>query len=174
MSVHAVPPISFDILPSRPIEIEVSSSPLSSDAGLLPIRQFDQTIRLTEQFTAALHDLRNPSLTRQSLLVMVRQRIFGILADYEDQNDHDTLRSDPIFKLLAGRLPDERNLASQPTLSRFENAVSIADLWRLSDLLVDLFIQSFKRAAPSSHLRHRRLRRPHPWPATTNHVSWIL
>lgn len=150
MSVHAVPPFSFDFLPSRPIEIEVSSSPLSSDAGLLPIRQFDQTIRLTEQFTAALHDLRNPSLTRQSLLVMVRQRIFGILADYEDQNDHDTLRSDPIFKLLAGRLPDERNLASQPTLSRFENAVSIADLWRLRDLLVDLFIQSFK--APPHHL----------------------
>ena len=81
---------------------------------------------------------------------MVRQRIYGILADYEDQNDHDTLRSDPVFKLIADRLPDGPDLASQPTLSRFENAVSIPDLWRLRDVLVDLFIQSFD--APPRHL----------------------
>jgi len=81
---------------------------------------------------------------------MVRQRIYGILADDEDQNDHDTLRSDPIFKLVADRLPEDPDLASQPTLSRFENAVSIADLWRLRDVMVDLFIQSFD--APPRHL----------------------
>jgi hypothetical protein len=81
---------------------------------------------------------------------MVRQRIFGILADYEDQNDHDTLRSDPVFKLIADRLPDDPDLASQPTLSRFENTVSIADLWRLRDVLVDLFLQSFDQ--PPGHL----------------------
>jgi hypothetical protein len=133
-------------LPSRPIEIEVSTVPLTSDAGLLPIRQFDQAIRLTEQFAAALEDLRDPELTKQSLLSMVRQRIYGIVADYEDQNDHDTLRSDPVFKLIADRLPDGPDLASQPTLSRFENAVSIADLWRLRDVFVDLFIQSFDEA----------------------------
>jgi DDE family transposase len=74
------------------------------------------------------------------------------LADYEDQNDHDTLRSDPIFKLIADRLPDDPDLSSQPTLSRFENAVSIADLWRLRDVLVDLFIQSFDQPP-----RHRTL-----------------
>ena len=91
-----------------------------------------------------------PTFTQQSLLSMVRQRIYGILADYEDQNDHDTLRSDPVFKLIADRLPDDPDLASQPTLSRFENAVSIPDLWRLRDVLVDLFIQSFDR--PPRHL----------------------
>ncbi len=74
---------------------------------------------------------------------MVRQRVYGILVDYEDQNDHDTLRSDPVFKLIADRLPVDPDLASQPTLSRFENAVSIPDLWRLRDMLVDLFLQSF-------------------------------
>ncbi len=150
MSLHHVPLFSFDFLPSRPVEIEVSSHPLTSDAGLLPVRQLDHHIRLTEQFAAALHDRRDPALTRQSLLSMVRQRIYGILADYEDQNDHDTLRSDPVFKLIADRLPDDPDLASQPTLSRFENAVSIADLWRLRDLLVDLFIQSFD--TPPGHL----------------------
>lgn len=146
MSVHAVPVVSFDFLGPRPLDIEVSNDPLSSDAGLLPIRHFDQHIRLTEQVANALHDRRDPTLTRQSLLSMVRQRIFGILADYEDQNDHDTLRFDPVFKLIADRLPDGPDLASQPTLSRFENAVTIADLWRLRDVLVDLFIQSFDAA----------------------------
>jgi Transposase DDE domain group 1 len=150
MSLHAVPLLSFDFLPSRPVAIEVSPAPLTSDAGLLPVRQFDQQIRLTEQLAAALDDRRDPALTRQSLLSMVRQRVFGILADYEDQNDHDTLRSDPVFKLIADRLPDDSDLASQPTLSRFENAVSIPDLWRLRDVLVDLFLQSFD--APPRHL----------------------
>ena len=150
MSLQTVPLLSFDFSPSRPVQIEVSPAPLTSDAGLLPVRQLDQHIRLTEQFAAALDDRRDPALTRQSLLSMVRQRVYGILADYEDQNDHDTLRSDPVFKLIADRLPDDPDLASQPTLSRFENAVSIPDLWRLRDVLVDLFIQSFD--APPHHL----------------------
>ena len=150
MSLHSVPLLSFDFLPSRPVEIVVSAAPLTSDAGLIPIRQFDEQIRLTEQFAAALDDPRDPTLTQQSLLSMVRQRIYGILADYEDQNDHDSLRSDPVFKLIADRLPDDPDLASQPTLSRFENGVSIADLWRLRDVLVDLFIQSFDK--PPGHL----------------------
>jgi hypothetical protein len=150
MSLQSVAPLSFDFLPSRPVEIEVSPAPLTSDAGLLPIRQFDDQIRLTEQFAAALQDERDPALARQPLLSMVRQRVYGILAGYADQNDHDTLRSDPVFKLLADRLPDAPDLASQPTLSRFENAVTIPDLWRLRDVLVALFIQSF--AAPPRHL----------------------
>jgi Transposase DDE domain group 1 len=145
MSLHSAPLFSFDFLPSRPVEIEVSTEPLTSDAGLLPIRQFDQSLGLSEQFAAALKDLRDPALIQQSLLSMVRQRVYGILADYEDQNDHDTLRSDPVFKLIADRLPDGPDLASQPTLSRFENAVSIPDLWRLRDVFVDLFIQSYDK-----------------------------
>jgi len=150
MSLQSVPPLSLDFFPSRPVQVEISSAPLTSDAGLLPIRQFDEQIRLTEQFAAAIEDKRDPTFTRQPVLTMVRQRIYGILADYEDQNDHDTLRSDPAFKLIADRLPEDRDLASQPTLSRFENTVSIPDLWRLRDALVDQFLQSF--AQPPAHL----------------------
>jgi hypothetical protein len=144
MSLQSVPLLSLDFFPSRPIEIEVASAPLTSDAGLLIIRQFDDHIGLTKHFADALDDRRDPSLARQSALSMIRQRIYGILADYEDQNDHDTLRSDPAFKLIADRLPDDPHLASQPTLSRFENAVSIPDLWRLRDATVDQFIASFR------------------------------
>jgi hypothetical protein len=74
---------------------------------------------------------------------MVRSRVYGILASYYDQNDHDTLRHDPIFKILAGRCPDAAPLASQPTLSRFENAITIASLKRLRALLIEQFIASF-------------------------------
>ncbi len=76
---------------------------------------------------------------------MVRQRIYGILAGYEDQNDHDTLRYDPIFQLVCDRLPEDgQETATQPTLSRFENAIQIADLFRLREWMVDQFLDSFK------------------------------
>ena len=72
-------------------------------------------------------------------------RVFGILAGYPDQNDHDTLRSDPVFKLVAGRSLDEDDLASQPTLSRFENAIDVKSLLRLRDVFLDQFIASFDK-----------------------------
>ena len=74
---------------------------------------------------------------------MGRSRIYGILAGYADQNDHDQLRYDPVFKLLAGRRPSDDELASQPTLSRFENAIDIPSLWRLQDVFIDQFLNSF-------------------------------
>jgi Transposase DDE domain group 1 len=129
----------FDV----PLLVEPSDGQLSSDAGLLPIRQFDEHIGLTQAFAGALNDPRDPDLIEHPLLEMVRSRVYGILADYEDQNDHDTLRSDPVFKLVAGRSPDDADLASQPTLSRFENAISIKSLKRLRDVLIDQFIASF-------------------------------
>jgi hypothetical protein len=67
---------------------------------------------------------------------------------YEDQNDHASLRSDPVFKLIAQRLPDYLDLASQPTISRLENAVTAADLLRMEEWFIDRFIESFA-AAPS-------------------------
>src|SRR5690606_28331708 len=102
-----------------------------------------------QRFADALTDARTGDV-RHSNRSLVRQRIYGILADYEDQNDHDALRSDPAFKLVCDRPPDGRDLASQPTLSRFENAVTIADLKRLRDVLCDQFLDAF--AAPPSRI----------------------
>jgi hypothetical protein len=127
----------------KPVVVEPSESELTADAGLLPIRQFDETIGLTEQFADVLADLRYEPSVVHSVLEMVRMRIFGILADYPDQNDHDVLRSDPVFKLIAGRSPGGRDLASQPTLSRFENAIGVKSLRRLADVFIDQFIASF-------------------------------
>ena len=72
------------------------------------------------------------------------QRVFQIAAGYEDANDCNTLKDDPIFKLCADRLPEsDPALASQPTMPRFENSISRTNLYRLARVLVDLFIQSY-------------------------------
>lgn len=140
---HTAERIRFDFLPGLPIVVESQATLMSSDAGIIPIRQFDDQIGFTDRFVAGLHDPRDPALIDHGFEEMTRQRIYGILAGYEDCNDHDALRWDPVFKLIGGRKPDEDPLASQPTLSRFENAVDIPSLWRLHDFFLDDFIGSF-------------------------------
>lgn len=143
MSIQPAWQVTFGFLAKLPIVVEAAATQLSSDAGLLPIREFDDRLGRTQQFAAALADPRTPMAIEHTFREMVRSRVYGILADYEDQNDHDTLRHDPVFKLVAGRSPDAPPLASQPTLSRFENAIDIPSLWRLRDVLIDQFIASF-------------------------------
>lgn len=144
MILHSVWQKSFGFS-RKPVVVQPSEASLTSDAGLLPIRQFDAAISMTEQFATALTDLRYAPSVRHSLREMVRSRVFGVLADYADQNDHDVLRSDPVFKLIAGRSADADDLASQPTLSRFENAIDVQSLRRLQDVFLDQFIASFDK-----------------------------
>src|ERR1035437_7152631 len=103
--VEAVELILFDFLPQIPVLVQPAAGQITSDAGLLPIRQFDQRWKYTARMAECLDD---PKPQReQSLVSMLRQRVFGILAGYEDCNDHDTLRDDPTFKLIAERLPED-------------------------------------------------------------------
>jgi hypothetical protein len=126
-----------------PLVIEPSPGQLSSDAGLLPIRQLDRRIGLTGAFADALDDPRDPDLSEHTFLEMVRSRVYGILAGHEGRNGHDTLRTDPVFKLVSDRSPEGDDLASQPTLSRFEHAISIRRRKLLCDVFPDPFIASF-------------------------------
>jgi hypothetical protein len=135
--------LSFDFLRSKPIVVVPSAAQVSSDAGLLPFRQLDERLGSTRRFAEALTDRRDTGRIGHSFLEMVRMRVYGILADYPDQNDHDVLRSDPVFKLLCHRSIHADDLASQPTLSRFENAIGPGCFFALRDLLVDQFIESF-------------------------------
>lgn len=143
MSSQGAEQLSFDFVPHFPIVVQPSEGQLCSDAGLLPLRQFDQRWNFTARMASCLHDPK-PS-REQSLLSMVRQRVFGILAGYEDCNDHDTLRNDPVFKLVADRLPDGKPLASQPTLSRFENLATPAVLRKLIDFNIATGIERLKQ-----------------------------
>ena len=165
---------SFGVFDPKPIVVEPQQAQFTSDAGLLPIRQLDEQLGLTAQFAAALHDPRDSGATTHPCLQMVRSRVFGIVAGYADQNDHDVLRHDPLFKLVAGRSPDGQELASQPTLSRFENAIDVASLRRLQDVLIDQFIASF--STPPLHLTFdiASLRRSDPWKPTVDLLPRLL
>lgn len=145
MSLQPASLFDLDFFEPLPIQIEVSDAPLTSDAGLLLLRQFDDKIGRTAHFAAARNDPRNPDFIEHTFLDMVRMRIFGILAGYNDQNDHDTLRTDPAFKLIAHRSPNDAHLASQPTLSRFDNQIDIASLKKLRDVYIDELIASFAK-----------------------------
>lgn len=143
MSSQTVEQLSFDFLPHLPVIVQQHEGQLSSDAGLLPLRQFDQRWDYTGRLAGCLVD---PKPQRQhSLASMLRQRLFGILAGYEDCNDHDTLRDDPVFKLIADRRPDDQPLASQPTLSRFENLATPAVLQKLIDFTIATGIERLKQ-----------------------------
>jgi Transposase DDE domain group 1 len=106
---------SFTFLGSKPVVVEPVEEHLTSDAGLLPIRQFDEQIGFTAEFAAALRDTRHAPFVDHCFAEMSRSRIYGILAGYADQNDHDQLRYDPVFKLLAGRRP-RRSLVPSESL----------------------------------------------------------
>ena len=150
MIIHSAPQLSLDFFGSQPVVVEACPAQLSSDAGLLLFRQLDEQLGLTRQFADALLDPRHAAYVGHSFLEMTRARIYGILAGYADQNDHDVLRSDPIFKLLCDRAIGDKHLASQPTLSRFENAIKPQCFVRLQDVFLDQFIASFD--TPPRHL----------------------
>ncbi len=126
----------------REVEWEAAEENLSSDGGLLLLGQLDEQLGGTESFRELITDRRRRP--EHSAWSMVCQRVFGIIAGYEDQNDHDTLRSDVIFKLMARRTPTQEDLASQPSLSRLENAVTAGDLLRMRDWFIDCFVESFQ------------------------------
>ena len=86
--------LAFDFGTSKLVVVEPSAAQVSSDAGLLPFRQLDERLGVTKQLAACLTDRRHAGYIGHTFLEMVRMRMYGILADYADQNDHDLLRSD--------------------------------------------------------------------------------
>lgn len=142
MSIQSAQQFVFGFWEGRAVEVEQVEENLTTDAGLLAFAQLDAKLGWTESFSRQIKDLR--AGFRHSVQSMVQQRVFGILAGYEDQNDHDSLRSDPMFKMVAGRSPDSpQDLASQPTISRLENSVVAADLLRHEEWFMDRFVESF-------------------------------
>jgi DDE family transposase len=116
----------------RPIVARFDQPHASSDGGALLLKLVDDQLDLTAQMTRALRDRRQPGKIAHALRDLVRQRVYGYACGYPDCNDAARLADDPIHKLLLDRDPlAGPALGSQPTLSRFENAVKRADLYRL-------------------------------------------
>jgi hypothetical protein len=124
----------------RSIRADFSGGQITSDAGLLPLRAFDQRHGLTGGLAECVGDDRDDSRVSHPGLSLLRQRLYQIIAGYEDANDADRLRHDPAFQILADQ-PLGEPLGSQPTLSRWENSPSPRDLLKLQDALLDWFVK---------------------------------
>lgn len=118
----------------------------TSDGGWCWVAEADAVLGLTSALAAVLPDHRRRR-GRHSLVDLLRQRLYQIVAGYEDQDDADTLRRDPLLKLVCGRLPEtDPDLASQPTFSRFENALSGRDCYRLAEALGEVYLCERERS----------------------------
>src|SRR5438874_6383890 len=139
-------PLRLAPVGDKTVELDFDGGPLSSDAGLVLLKDIDDQLGLTRALAAVLADSRDACRLHFTSEDLLKQRIFQIAAGYEDANDATTLRHDPIFKLLLDRLPETGPpVASQPTLSRFENRVSRTELYRMAWVFVDQFIASYAR-----------------------------
>lgn len=127
-------------LPASPLSVAFDGPQLTSDGGLCWLAEADAALDLCGTLAQQIPEWRHGPVCH-SLETLVRQRVFQIACGYEDQDDADALRSDPLLKLVCGRVPTEADLASQPTLSRLENAVDAKACYRLAVALVRLYLQ---------------------------------
>jgi Transposase DDE domain group 1 len=131
--------IQIPFLHSRTLRARFDEAPISSDGGAVLLEALDRRLRLTEGVAAAIPDARDPRYVVHTVLDQVRQRVFGIALGYEDCNDARALRDDPLLKICCGREPEEGALASQPTLSRFENEATAQSCYRLARALLESY-----------------------------------
>ncbi len=137
----AIHPLRFETVPLE-LEAAFDGGRITSDGGLLWLAQIDRDLGLCEAIAEHVPEWRGDRSVRHSLVTLVRQRVYQIACGYEDQNDADTLRTDPLLKLVLGRLPERgADLASQPTLSRLENAPSAKDCLRMAEALGELYVR---------------------------------
>jgi hypothetical protein len=134
---------------------------LSSEGGLLVLREIERRLGLADRLAACLKDPRMPEKVVHRLAEIIRFRMLMIAAEYEDGNDADALRRDPIFKLALDRLPSDAELCSQSTISRLENLPDVRALLRLGRAFIEQYCASFrqvpKRIVPDPRLRRGRL-----------------
>ena len=140
--------LTFSFYQHKQLVADFKGGQISSDTGLLAIRQLDAKLGWLGQAASLISDPRRPDRTELQILDLLRQRVFGLVGGYEDQNDHDRMRSDPVLKLTCDRGPEDDPLASQPTVSRFENWPSAREVALMNRLLVEHYIRLHERKRP--------------------------
>jgi hypothetical protein len=138
--------VLFPELFTKPLIAKFDQTHGSSDGGAILLKACDGRLNLTQTIATCLREWRQPGKVEHELEALFRQRVFGIACGYVDGNDAARLAQDPIQKLLVGReAVGEDALASQPTLSRYENAVSRKELYRMSVALADTVIERHRQ-----------------------------
>ena len=144
--------LGFETRVGLPLEAAFDAGRLTSDGGLPWLAEADEALGLSEALAACIPEWRQ-RVVRHDLATLVRQRVYQIACGYEDQDDADTLRTDPLLKLACGRRPvSGADLASQPTFSRLENAVDRPAIEALAAAIVEVYIAQRGRAGPPRHL----------------------
>ena len=129
----------------KPIEARFDGVLMSSDGGLLALREVERRLGIARRLAACVHDPRAPERVVHGLDEIIRFRMLMIAAGHEDGNDADSLRADPLFKLALDRLPDHADLCSQPTVSRTENLPDRHALLRMGRAMVDHYCEGFRQ-----------------------------
>jgi len=143
-------PFSFPAVRRKKVTAGFDGGRISSDGGVMLLAQADRQFGVADRLARMIPDVRDQDRVTHLLPDILRSRIFAIACGYEDADDLDRLRFDPALKLACGRLPDSgRDLCSQPTISRWENAPRLRDLIRLMGVMVDLYCASYT-AAPAA------------------------
>lgn len=140
MATRCVPQLDFGFQAGTTARFDGGS--LTSDAGLLILREFDHRFRLTDDLAAAYDDPRHADRVEHSALALLRQRVYQIVAGYEDADDSDLLRTDPVLQTVVGQRDLTAPLGSQPTMSRLENAADWSSVERLKRLPLEWFLRA--------------------------------
>src|SRR5215210_6796306 len=144
----------FEACGRREIVARFDGGTISSDGGALLLRETDKRLNLLPRLAACFLDGRRQDRVEHSIAEMLAQRIYGLALGYEDLNDHEQLRTDPLFGVLAGREELDRALAGKSTLNRMELGAGVPDrykkitFWKegIDELLTQVFIESHQQA----------------------------
>jgi hypothetical protein len=144
-------PLHFSSLGPKAVVADFQGGRLTTDAGALLLREVAERTGLFDALDAAIPDPRNPVFVIHDQRAMIAQRVTAIALGYEDLNDHQSLRADPVLQLAAGKPPEvDLTLASPPTLCRLENRVERKTLVKVAEVLVDQFLAA--HPTPPEHL----------------------
>ncbi len=144
--VEPTPPLpGLSPVAGKPLIARFDGGQLSSDGGLLALREVEHRLGIADRLAACIDDPRAPERVRHGVAAILRFRMLMIAAGYEDGNDADGLRHDPVFKLALDQLPDGAALCSQPTISRLENLPGPRTLVRMARAMIELYCGSFRQ-----------------------------
>jgi hypothetical protein len=163
MPTHYAPDLlGFAPVEGRKVVADFDGGRISSDAGALLLGATDRAIGLIDRFSRCFHDSRRQDLIEHEVVTLIGQRIYGIALGYEDLNDHDELRHDPVMAVLAGKLAARRKdcapIAGKSTLNRLELSLPRPSRYHkishdpeaIEQLFVDLFLEAHER--PPQHI----------------------
>ena len=144
MTDNSLLPFSLPSVERKKITAAFDDGRISSDGGVMLLALADRRIGIADRLAAKITDRRDPTRVVHALSDILRARILAIACGYEDADDLDRLRSDPALKLACGHLPDSgRDLCSQPTVSRWENAPSLREVIKLMRVMAVLYCDSY-------------------------------